>query len=281
MMDERICKPLNMNNTFLSLPRKTKLTIAPGHNECGQPTSDWDFPLAGGGGLRSNVNDMLNFAAANLGFTKSGISPAMELLSIKQAKKDGNDGYVTMGWTLWSDDGKYIMFKDGGTGGYRSFLGIDKKNKFGVVVLANSNNIITEIGLHIIDSSSKIRPYKYPWALLDTLRITLKTEGTDAAIELYQQLKTSNNPAFIFNENQLNYLGNELRNAKKIKDAVKIYELNLKEYPKAPLVYESLGEFYKLNGNRKLAISYFEKLVALEPDHLRWKYMLDKLNNHK
>jgi D-alanyl-D-alanine-carboxypeptidase/D-alanyl-D-alanine-endopeptidase len=277
LIDERICKPLNMNNTFLALPPKRELTVAPGHNECGKPTSDWDFPLAGGGGLRSNVNDMLTFAAANLGFVKTDILPAMELSHIKQAKKDGNDGYVSLGWTLWSEDGKNILFKDGGTGGYRSFLGIDKKNKFGVVILANSNNIITDIGLHILDSTAKVNPYRYPWNLLDTIRATVKTNGVTAGIELYQSLKGSNTAAFIFNEYQLNYLGHELRKDKKIKEAIKIFELNATEYPKSAMVYESLGELYKRNGNTKTAIPYFEKLVAMEPENQHWSYMLDKL----
>ncbi|MCW3123704.1 MAG: hypothetical protein JWQ38_3196 [Flavipsychrobacter sp.] len=281
LIDEHICRPLGMRNTFLSLPPKRKLTVAPGHTEYGKPAGNWDFPLPGGGGLRSNVNDMLTFAAANLGSTKTSILPAMELSHIKQAKKDGNDGYVTLAWTLWSDDGKYILFKDGGTGGYRSFLGIDKVHKIGVVILSNSNNIITDIGLHILDSTSKLKPYIYPWSLLDTIRATVKIKGVPAGIALYQQLKASGNASFTFDEAQLNYLGHELRKQKKIKEAIKIFEFNATEYPKAAIVYESLGELYKRDGNAKMAISYFEKLAAMEPDNLHWRYILSKLKKSK
>jgi D-alanyl-D-alanine-carboxypeptidase/D-alanyl-D-alanine-endopeptidase len=278
LVNEDICAPLNMKNTFFSPPPKLKNKIAQGYSECGQPASAWDFPLAGGGGLRSNVNDMLSFAAANLGFIETGLLPAMELTHMPQARKEGNTGYyTTMGWTLWDDDGRQLVFKDGGTGGYRTFLGIDKKNKFGVVVLSNSNNSVTDIGLHMLDSTYKIPPYQYPWSLLDTLRAKVKNNGVDAAIELYQRLKASKNTSFIFNENQLNHLGNELRRNKKIKEAIKIYELNIKEYPKSTLAYESLGETYKRNGNKKTAIQYFEKARELDPQNPHWAYILGKL----
>jgi len=280
LMNMAICRPLNMNSTFFSLPPKLKLNVASGHSESGQPASAWDFPLAGGGGLRSNVNDMLTFAEANLGFTKTDLFSAMELSHILRAKKDGENTYTTMGWTLSNTDGKYILFKDGGTGGYRTFLGIDKKNKIGVVVLSNSNNSVTDIGRHILDSTHKVESYKYPWALLDTMRTTIQTNGVYAAIELYQRLKTSKNTSFIFNENQLNYLGSELRRDKKIKDALKIYALNLKEYPKSPLVYESLGETYKRSKNKKIAIKYFEKAQELDPQNPHWTYILKKLKRN-
>ncbi|MCU7551387.1 beta-lactamase family protein [Chitinophagaceae bacterium LB-8] len=280
LVKQEICKPLNMNSTVISLTAKLKSNIALGHTEFGEPTVFTDLPaLEGAGALRSNVNDLLTFAEANLGLVKTDLLPAMELTHILQAKKDGNDTYTTMGWTLSNDDGKYHLFKDGGTAGYRTFLGIDKKNKIGVIVLSNSNNSVTDIGWHILDPTHKVEPYKYPWALLDTLRTTIQTTGVDVAIELYQQLKASKNASFIFNENQLNYLGDELRRHKRIKEAIKIYELNLKEYPKSTLVYESLGETYKRNKNKKLAIKYFEKAFELDSQNPHWTYILEKLKS--
>lgn len=278
LVNQSICKPLNMNSTFFSLPQKLR-NVATGHTEYGMPTNDWDLLLAGGGGLRSNVNDLLIFVAANLGFIKTDLHPAMELCHVPQAKKDGNDGYITMGWTLRNDRGEQILWKDGGTGGYRTFLGIDIKNRFGVVVLSNSNNSVTDIGLHILDSTAAIKPYRYPWNLLDTLRAVITTNGIDAGIELYKYLKFLKDPVFVFDEEQLNYLGDGLRRNNKIKDAIKIYKLNLREYPTLPLVYESLGETYRRNNDKKTAIKYFKKAHGLEPENLHWTYLLKKLGS--
>jgi len=281
LIKEEICRPLKMNNTVISLTAKQKSNLAIGHAETGTAVGLTELgAIAAGGALRSTVNDLLTFAEANLGLIKTDLFPAMELTHVLQAKKDGENTFTTMGWTLVNTDG-YLLFKDGGMPGYRTFLGIDKKNKIGIVILANSNNSVTDIGRYILDSTRKVDPYIYPWALLDTLRSTIKAKGVDAAIELYQQLKVSKNDAFIFNENQLNYLGCELRTNKKTRKAIKIFELNLKEYPKSTLVYESLGETYKRNKNKEIAIKYFEKAFELDPDNPHWPYILAKLKRGK
>jgi len=281
LLKEKICKPLKMNNTVIALSAKQKTNLAIGYAETGTKVGLTDLGAIGAGGaLRSTVNDLLSFAAANLGLTKTALLPAMELTHVLQAKKDGDDIYATMGWTLVNKDGN-VLFKDGGMPGYRTFLGIDKKNKTGVVVLSNSNNSVTDIGRYILEPNRRIEPYTYTWPLLDTLRNTVAKNGVDDAVKLYLQLKESTNTLFSFNENQLNYLGNELRKNKKIKEAIKIYELNVKEYPNSPLVYESLGEIYRRNKNEKIAVKYFEKAFELDPENPHWPYMLEKIKNEE
>jgi CubicO group peptidase (beta-lactamase class C family) len=280
LVTEEICKPLHMNNTVISLTAKQKSNLAVGHAETGVPVGLADLgAISAGGALRSTVNDLLTFAEASMGFITTDLSPAMELTHILRAKKNDDNVYATMGWTLVNNDGKYLLFKDGGMPGYRTFLGIDKKKKVGVVVLSNSNNSVTDIGWHILDASHQLEPYKYPWALLDTLRSTIQTNGVDATIELYRQLKISKKTSFIFNEYQLSYLGDELRKAKKIKAAIKIYSLNALEYPTSTLVYENLGEIYRRNKNKKMAVQCFEKNHELDPQNLHWTYLLKKLKN--
>lgn len=280
LITEEICKPLNLNNTVISLTAKQKSNLATGHAETGTAVGLTDLGAIGpGGSIRSTANDLLTFAEANLGLIKTNLSPAIELTHVLQAKKDGNDTYTTMGWTLVSDDGKNLLFKDGGMPGYCTFLGIDKKNRIGVVVLSNSNNSVSDIGRHILDAQHHVETYKYPWALLDTIRTTYTTKGTDAAIASYHQLKASNNPSFAFNENQLNYLGVELRKAGKIKEALKFFTLNAQEYPNTTLVYESLGEIYKRNKNTKMAVENFEKAKKLDPENPHWAYILEQIKD--
>jgi CubicO group peptidase (beta-lactamase class C family) len=275
-----ICVPLNMHNTVVSLTTKQKSNLAIGHAETGIPVGLTDLgAIDAGGALRSNVNDLLTFAEANMGLIKTNLFPAMELTHVLRAKKDGGPTFTTMGWTLVNDDGKTLLFKDGGMPGYCSFLGIDPKNKFAVVILSNSSNSVSDIGWHVLDSTHQPERFKYPWSLLDTLRTTARARGANGAIQLYQQLKAGKNGSFIFNEHQLNYLGNELRRAGKIKAAVKIYELNVQEYPGSTLVFESLGEMHRRNNNRKMAIRYFEKARELDPQNPHWNFILEKIAN--
>lgn len=284
LVKQKICIPLNMNNTLISFSSKQYPNAATGYSEYGKPVSGWSWgeqTLAGSGSLRTNVNDLLNFAAANIGLTKTDLLSAMELTHINQGKKDGNDGFVSMGWTIMSEDNQQILWKDGGTFGCRSFIGIDKKNKYGIVILSNTDNPVTDIGLHILDSTIDVKPYQYKWNLLDTLYSKILSKGVDAGIVLYQQIKNEKQSGYIFDPMQLNHLGNELRKQNKIDESIKIFELNKTEYPSIPNVYESLAEIYKRNGNSKLAIINFAKLVEMEPQNPRWIYLLNKLKTQK
>jgi serine-type D-Ala-D-Ala carboxypeptidase/endopeptidase len=284
LVKQKICAPLNMKNTVVSFSSKQYPDAATGHSEYGKPVSGWSWglqTLAGSGSFHSTADDLLSFAAANAGLLKTDLWPAMELTHINQGKKDGNDGFVTMGWTIMDEDHQQILWKDGGTFGSRSFIGIDKKNKYGIVILSNTDNPVTDIGLHILDPTSPVKPYQYKWDLLDTLYSTIRLKGVDTGIALYQQLKKESKAGFIFDPMQLNHLGNQLRKEKRIKEAIAILELNKSEYPQIPTVYESLAELYKRNGNKKLAITYFEKLVEMDPQNPRWTYLLSKLNTKK
>lgn len=279
LLTERICAPLGMRSTDIS-KAKTGRNVAVGHAETGQRVGFTELAaLEAGGAICSNTNDLLTFAAANVGLTSCDLLPAMEETHILQAKKEGEDTYATMGWTLSNYGGECILFKDGGTAGYRSFLGIDKKRKIGVVVLSNSNNMVTDIGRHILDPTFKIKPYKYTWAVLDTLRAAMRMVGVDSAIGLYKNLKSSKEVSFLFDEAQLNYLAIELRRQKKKKDALKICRLNVEEYPASVLAYESCGEMYRLNKDRKNAIKCFEKAIELDAGNPRWPYVIGKLRH--
>jgi CubicO group peptidase (beta-lactamase class C family) len=275
-----ICRPLNMRWTSIKSTKQMIANIAPGHAITGQPTVSLELgALEAAGALRSNVNDLLTFAAANMGLIKTNLLPALQLTHVLQAKKDGNDTYTSMGWTLANDSGREILFKDGGTPGYRTFLGFDKEKKLGVVVLSNTDNSVTDIGWHILDPNHKVEHYRYPWRLLDTMRSTVYTSGADAAIKLHDQLKSANDTAYQFSEQQLDQLGHELRRKGKTEDAIKVFEHNAGVYPKSTNVYVSLGEIHRRTGRNELAAAFFGKALALEPQNEHLKRMLNSVKN--
>ncbi len=78
LVRSRICDPLGMNSTRITLTPEMKARLAAGHNAALQSVENWDSPtLPGAGALRSTANDLLTFLAANLGYTKSPLAPAM------------------------------------------------------------------------------------------------------------------------------------------------------------------------------------------------------------
>lgn len=277
LVRDRINKPLGLTNTTVTLSRAQKANLAIGHSEYNMEVSNWDLTgLEANGALRSNMNDMLIFAAANAGVVKSELYPAMQLSHVPHVSK-GNDGDISLGWTIKNENGHQFVWKDGTTGGYRALVLLDKSNKTGVVILSNSQNPINDIAYHILDATYPVKPYKYKWQLLDVMKATIETKGIDAAIEQYDLLKKTTKGVYSFEEAQLNYVGDDLVIAGKNKEALKIYTLNASEYPTSPLVYSSLAELYYRMGDKQKSIENFEKLLAIDPGFAHAKWMIAEM----
>jgi serine-type D-Ala-D-Ala carboxypeptidase/endopeptidase len=156
LVEAWICKPLGMHSTGIALTPQMKARLATGHNAALKPVENWDLPpaFAGAGALRSTANDMLTFLGANLGITKTPLAPAMgAMLSVR--RPTGMLGVkVALGWHIFTINGKDIVWHNGGTGGYRSFIGFDPKVRVGVVVLSNSETPegVDDIGHQLLDA---------------------------------------------------------------------------------------------------------------------------------
>jgi serine-type D-Ala-D-Ala carboxypeptidase/endopeptidase len=148
---ERVLRPLGMKDTVVALTPGLRSRLAVGHGETGDPTANWDLPtLAGAGGIRSTVNDMLTFLAANLGSGPPEI--LADLGSTHTPRHDtGTTGHIGLGWHIRSGQNIEVIWHNGGTGGYHSFAAFDKARGTAVVVLFNSAANIDDIGLHLLD----------------------------------------------------------------------------------------------------------------------------------
>ena len=155
LVASRICRPIEMVSTRITLTSEMKARFAPGHNDQLEPVPNWDFQsLAGCGALRSSANDLLAFLAANLGYTKSPLAPAMAAM-LKVRRPTGAPGLdIALGWHIFTGPESEIIWHNGGTFGYRSFIGYDPKTRAGVVVLSNTFTAagIDDIGLHLLDA---------------------------------------------------------------------------------------------------------------------------------
>ena len=162
LVRSRITGPLGMNSTGITLSPEMKARLALGHNDKLVTVPNWDLPaLAGAGALRSSVNDMLTFLAANLGYVKSPLAPAMAaMLSVRRPTGAPGGGEIGLGWLITKPSEDEIVWHNGGTGGYRSFIGYDAKSRVGVVVLSNTftGSGVDDIGMHLLDSHVPLLP---------------------------------------------------------------------------------------------------------------------------
>jgi D-alanyl-D-alanine-carboxypeptidase/D-alanyl-D-alanine-endopeptidase len=159
----RICKPLKMNDTRITLSAEQKSRLATGHNINFQPVPNWDIAsLAGAGALRSTVNDMLKFLAANMGLVKTDLLPVLQKSHQIPKPAESKQTDVALGWHINKRYGTEIIWHNGGTGGYRTFIGFAPAKRAAVVVLSNANSGQDDIGLHILESQYALQNFAPP-----------------------------------------------------------------------------------------------------------------------
>lgn len=136
LLKEIICQPLSMKNTGITLTKPDSSVFAQGYR--GEaPIHSWEFiSLVGAGGIRSSVNDMLLYAAAQLDGGNSPLDKAIALSHQPTWEKNGTR--VALGWHIISRDGKSYLFHNGQTGGYYTVLLVNPETKNAVVMLTNA-----------------------------------------------------------------------------------------------------------------------------------------------
>ncbi|HEY4132718.1 MAG TPA: serine hydrolase [Gemmatimonadaceae bacterium] len=160
---EKIWQPLGMTHTAITFTPWMTEHLALGHDEKGNVTSNWDLPtFAGAGAIRSTAADMLKFAAANLHADRGPLERAM---SFAQQPRDplGPGSSIGLNWMLLQHDGDTIVWHNGGTGGYRTFLGLDHASKTAIIVLTNSTGEgADDIGFHLLNAKLPLAPKPAP-----------------------------------------------------------------------------------------------------------------------
>lgn len=159
LVKARITGPLGMKSTAITLSPDLKSRLAAGHDDQMKTVPGWDLPaLAGAGALRSTANDMLTFLAANLGYTQTPLAKAMAaMLDVRWPT--GTPGLdVALAWHVFTVPDGLLVWHNGGTGGYRSFIGYDSKTRVGVVVLANAETGlgVDDIGIHLLNPNAPL-----------------------------------------------------------------------------------------------------------------------------
>lgn len=156
---DRILKPLGMDMSGITLTPAMQAALAKGHGADGEVVANWDLPtLAGAGALRSNMHDMLKFLDANVGPPKTAPERAMRDAQAPRFTISG-DTQIGLNWlTLKTASGMSIVWHNGGTGGYGSFIGFDPRRNVGVVLLANQTGVPQDIALHLLDPTLPLAP---------------------------------------------------------------------------------------------------------------------------
>ncbi|HYZ15774.1 MAG TPA: serine hydrolase, partial [Candidatus Acidoferrum sp.] len=117
--------------------------------------------------------DLLTYASALLGSEDDAL--ATDLRAATTPRADTGTGRIGLGWQI--DERTGIVWHDGGTGGYRSFVGVRTATGSAVVVLSNVSldPSAADIALHLLEPTFPIVGVSRPAAI----------ELADAVLERY------------------------------------------------------------------------------------------------
>jgi CubicO group peptidase (beta-lactamase class C family) len=153
----RICRPLHMDSTCITLAPELKARLAMGHDDSGKPSPPWKLQAySPAGDIHSTANDLLKYVSANAGLAPSNLTPLMKETQVVRFKDSRGlsdvPGFGVFGRTAmdWVDRGAYqpprmeLLGHAGGAGSYHAWVGFDKKQRRGVVALTTANDVSSE-----------------------------------------------------------------------------------------------------------------------------------------
>jgi CubicO group peptidase (beta-lactamase class C family) len=154
LVKARVTGPLGMRDTGIALTPAMTARLATGHTRALEATANWDLPtFAGAGALRSSANDMLTFLSAAIGLTPSPLSAAMARTLSNRWPTGQSTMEIGLGWHIYKAAAGEIIWHNGGTGGYRTFMGFNPRTRVGAVALSNTSTPagVDDIGRHLLD----------------------------------------------------------------------------------------------------------------------------------
>lgn len=148
-LTNNVLKPLSLQCTDLT----DEQPLAPAYSD-GQLTNNWHFQsMAGAGGIRSCIDDMLKFVASVfVAFDNHHIHNKADTALVKSIaktiSKQASNPETGLAWLISQKENRQIWWHNGGTGGYTSILLIEPATSHALILLTNSDKYkaITKIG---------------------------------------------------------------------------------------------------------------------------------------
>jgi len=272
ILRENIFDPLGMKNTgydhwgAIIGKRATGYTKTPRGYETA-PYLDMSIPYAAGS-LYSTVEDLYLWDQALYG--EKILSAKSKELMFKPNLSNYGYGFVMTKATLAPPTklAVPVIQHNGGINGFSTVIVRMVPEKRLIVLLDN-----TERGQYldkiVLDIMSVLynQPYEMPKrSIADVLFNTIVEKDVASAIKQYREMKAGSSAGeYDLSEMEVNRLGYQLLQTRKVADAIEIFKLNVELFPQASNVYDSLGEAYMVHGDKELAIANYKKSLELDP----------------
>lgn len=286
-VSERVFEPLGMTSSSYIWDDRFEENLALPHDAGGRPTQKRK-PGAGRGHaaatLHTTAPDFARFMSAVINGALLSDSMAAAYLT---PQIDVDTG-VTWGLGIGLQDNAQgrAFWHWGDNAGYKAYTLTYPERHVGVVWFTNSENgqdILRSLLDHTVGGEHPAvawldyEQYDAPTRkVINAVWEAIEAQGIDAGIALYHEFKATRSPES-FDEYVLNTLGYRLLRSDRVETAIRIFELNVAEYPDAFNPYDSLGEAYMEAGQFELAIENYEKSLELNPENTNAVRMIERM----
>lgn len=150
---EQLWLPSGMTKTGYLLPKHTPEDLAVGYSDGLRWGTALDHPwladgpgwhLRANGGVLSTVEDMYKWYKALKNNTVLPKSATQKLFTPYNAEGPRGLSFYGYGWVIQDENGKQIIWHNGGNGVYNAYMGFDLANDVCMVISSNSNDKISD-----------------------------------------------------------------------------------------------------------------------------------------
>lgn len=146
LVRQRIAKPLELGVFYLpTTPDQLRPGALVGRSRSGRAGEPWTGEAVGpAGGIRASIHDMARLTAALLNGSAPGtgaLDPVAEF-----------SGSVRIGaaWITLEHNGRLVTWHNGGTGGFRTWLGLDRAAGTGIVLMSATSASVDRHGFTLL-----------------------------------------------------------------------------------------------------------------------------------
>jgi CubicO group peptidase (beta-lactamase class C family) len=282
ILKERILDPIGMKDTGYDHSAALLMKRAAGYEKTpggyvNTPYLDMSLPYAAGA-LYSTVGDLYLWDQA---LYSDRLLPA-ELK--RQMFTPGLENYA-FGWSVRQmpvgpvKANRTVTAHGGGINGFSTLISRVTEDRHLVVLLDNTagGQFLQPITNGVFDILYGRVPPNPKKSLSEVLGPICASQGLEAAIARYREIKGREADAYDLREAELNMLGYMLLGQKKFEDAIAVFKLNLEAFPESANCYDSLAEGYMAAGQKELAIKNYAKSLELNPANRGAVEQLNKL----
>jgi CubicO group peptidase (beta-lactamase class C family) len=251
-----------------------------GRNYINSNYIDMSIPYAAGS-LYSTVEDLYLWDQAL--YTEKLLSAKYRDLLFGKYIVTRPPSYYGYGWSIEdvnidkTNEKVEIIEHGGGINGFNTLISRIPSSKDLVVLLNNTGGTSLDEMNEAIRAILYNQPYEMPKkSTANALFDVIMDQGLEVGLKKLNELNKSDE--YILKEDEMNKVGYQLLNAGKNKEAIAVFKINVEAFPKSGNVYDSLGEAYLKDGDKKFAILNYKKSVQLDPKNANGKKVLEEIS---